>query len=356
MKYKFEDIAFNSTEKKKPVESDKSHYIGLEHLDSQCLTVNRYGSNVAPIGEKLIMKKGDVLFGKRRAYQKKVAIAPFDGIFSAHGFVLRPKENVIDKNFFPFFISSDYFLDKAISISVGSLSPTINWSDLKVIEFELPDLEEQKRLANILWKIEDEKQNIEKLTILTKDVITFELNKFINKNKKYAKSLETLENLSIITLNRGNVIPKSDSKKYPVYSSSIHNNGLMGYSNNYMFDEELVSWSIDGGGDFFYRPKHKYSITNVSGYIRILDQTQLSYKYLYYILKTLHSKLEFDYIKKAHPSVIRNIYYVPIVPLDEQNKFANDMDSLNKLIDVLQQKKKTLFNISNKIIKEALNV
>ena len=176
------------------------------------------------------------------------------------------------------------------------------------------------------------------------------------KNKKYAKSLETLENLSIITLNRGNVIPKSDSKKYPVYSSSIHNNGLMGYSNNYMFDEELVSWSIDGGGDFFYRPKHKYSITNVSGYIRILDQTQLSYKYLYYILKTLHSKLEFDYIKKAHPSVIRNIYYVPIVPLDEQNKFANDMDSLNKLIDVLQQKKKTLFNISNKIIKEALNV
>ena len=71
------------------------------------------------------MKKGDVLFGKRRAYQKKVAIAPFDGIFSAHGMVLRPNEEIIDKNFFPLFISSDYFLDAAIKISVGSLSPTI---------------------------------------------------------------------------------------------------------------------------------------------------------------------------------------------------------------------------------------
>ena len=88
-KYRFEDIAYNSTEKKKPVEEDKYTYIGLEHLDPQCLDVTRFGSEVAPIGEKLIMKKGDVLFGKRRAYQKKVAIAPFDGIFSAHGMVLR---------------------------------------------------------------------------------------------------------------------------------------------------------------------------------------------------------------------------------------------------------------------------
>ena len=96
-KYKFEQIAFNSTEKKKPTEDDKYTYIGLEHLDSGCLEVTRYGSDVAPIGEKLVMRKGDVLFGKRRAYQKKVAIAPFDGIFSAHGLVLRPKENVVDR-------------------------------------------------------------------------------------------------------------------------------------------------------------------------------------------------------------------------------------------------------------------
>ena len=129
--YRFEEIAINSKEKKKPTEADKDTYIGLEHLDAGTLTVSRWGSEVAPVGEKLIMRKGDVLFGKRRAYQKKVAIAPFDGIFSAHGMVLRPREDVITKEFFPLFINSDYFLDEAIRISVGSLSPTVNWKDLK---------------------------------------------------------------------------------------------------------------------------------------------------------------------------------------------------------------------------------
>ena len=170
-KYRFDQIAINSTEKKKPVEEDRFTYLGLEHLDSGTLKVTRFGSEVAPIGEKLVMHKGDVLFGKRRAYQKKVAIAPFDGIFSAHGMVLRPKEDVIDKDFFPLFISSDYFLDAAIKISVGSLSPTINWRDLKELEFELPDLEAQRKLAEVLWSINDTMEAYKKLISATDELV-----------------------------------------------------------------------------------------------------------------------------------------------------------------------------------------
>ena len=169
--FKFDEIAFNSTEKKKPVDEDKYTYLGLEHLDSDSIYVTRYGADVAPKGDKLIMKKGDVLFGKRRAYQKKVAIAPFDGIFSAHGMVLRPKEDVIDKDFFPMFIKSDYFLDVAIKISVGSLSPTINWRDLKELKFELPSLEEQHKLAEVLWAIYDMKDKYKKLILATDELV-----------------------------------------------------------------------------------------------------------------------------------------------------------------------------------------
>ena len=170
-KYRFEQIAINSTEKKKPVEEDRFTYLGLEHLDSGSLKVTRFGSEVAPIGEKLVMHKGDVLFGKRRAYQKKVAIAPFDGIFSAHGMVLRPREDVIDKSFFPLFISSDYFLDAAIKISVGSLSPTINWRDLKTLEFALPDLATQRKLAETLWSINDTMEAYKKLISATDELV-----------------------------------------------------------------------------------------------------------------------------------------------------------------------------------------
>ncbi|AIK77557.1 restriction endonuclease subunit S [Streptococcus anginosus] len=169
--FKFDGIAFNSTEKKKPVDEDKHTYLGLEHLDSDSIYITRYGADVAPKGDKLIMKKGDVLFGKRRAYQKKVAIAPFDGIFSAHGMVLRPKEDVIDKDFFPMFIKSDYFLDAAIKISVGSLSPTINWRDLKELKFELPSLEEQRKLAEVLWAIYDMKDKYKKLILATDELV-----------------------------------------------------------------------------------------------------------------------------------------------------------------------------------------
>ena len=170
-KYRFDQIAINSTEKKKPVEEDRFTYLGLEHLDSGTLKVTRFGSEVAPIGEKLVMHRGDVLFGKRRAYQKKVAIAPFDGIFSAHGMVLRPKEDVIDKNFFPLFISSDYFLDAAIKISVGSLSPTINWRDLKELEFELPDMDTQRKLAEVLWSINDTMEAYKRLISATDELV-----------------------------------------------------------------------------------------------------------------------------------------------------------------------------------------
>ena len=184
--FKFEDIAFNSTEKKKPVDQDKYTYLGLEHLDPDSIYVTRFGAETAPKGDKLIMKKGDVLFGKRRAYQKKVAIAPFDGIFSAHGMVLRPKEEVIDKDFFPMFIKSDYFLDAAIKISVGSLSPTINWRDLKELKFELPSLEEQRKLAEVLWAIYDMKDKYKKLILATDELVKSQFIEMFGNVKEYA--------------------------------------------------------------------------------------------------------------------------------------------------------------------------
>ena len=170
-KYKFDEIAINSTQKKKPTEDDKVYYIGLEHIVPGCFDVVRWGSDVAPTGDKLLMQKGDVLFGKRRAYQRKVAIAPFDGIFSAHGMVLRPNLKVIDANYFPFFISSDKFMETAVRISVGGLSPTINWKDLARQEFELPSLDEQKVLSDKLWAAYRLKEAYKKLLVATDEMV-----------------------------------------------------------------------------------------------------------------------------------------------------------------------------------------
>ena len=224
-KYRFDEIAINVVEKKKPAAEDRFTYIGLEHLDNDSLSVKRYGADVAPIGEKLIMKKGDVLFGKRRAYQKKVAIAPFDGIFSAHGMVLRPKENVIDKDFFPLFISSDYFLDAAIKISVGSLSPTINWKDLKELEFNLPPIEEQRSISKILWSINDTIEAYKKLTALTDELVK-------------AKFVEMFGDVEKIQLEQIAIITMGQSPSSETYNSN--NQGIPFYQGSGEFTDKYV--------------------------------------------------------------------------------------------------------------------
>ena len=129
-------------------------YVGLEHLDPGVMTIERWGTPDQVNAQKLLFEPGDVIFGRRRAYQKKVARADFRGICSAHALVLRARPDLIHPDFLPVFLSSDYFLDRAIAISVGSLSPTVNWRDLKVQEFDLPPLDEQKRIADLLWALE----------------------------------------------------------------------------------------------------------------------------------------------------------------------------------------------------------
>ena len=177
------------------------------------------------------------------------------------------------------------------------------------------------------------------------------------------KLLGDLEDKGFIKLGRGNVISKTDLRDnpgdYPVYSSSATGNGALGYYSKYMFDDERLSWSIDGGGRFFYRPKHKYSITNVCGWLKVLNEEKLSTKYLFYVLTNEWVKKVFDYTKKAHPSVIRKEYTIPIPPLAVQEEIVNILDSFTlleaKLVAELVARKQQyehyrdeLLNIANK--------
>lgn len=169
--YKFSDLAYNITDKKMPEPGDEKTYIGLEHLDSGSLAVTRWGGEIELKGQKLVMKKGDILFGRRNTYLRRAAIAPHDGIFSAHGMIFRPKTEVIDPDYFPFFIASDYFMNAAIKISVGSLSPTVNWKTLKELEFDIPSLEQQRESAKILKAANELKESYQALLLKTDDLV-----------------------------------------------------------------------------------------------------------------------------------------------------------------------------------------
>ncbi len=146
---KFDNIAFCISERVEPQKTDLLTYVGLEHLDPDNLVIERTGVPDDVIGTKLKIYKGDIIFGKRRAYQRKVAVSHFDGIASAHSMILRANDDNIEKDFLPFFMQSDVFMNRAVQISEGSLSPTIKWKTLASQEFSLPKKEKQKELTAV---------------------------------------------------------------------------------------------------------------------------------------------------------------------------------------------------------------
>ena len=145
---------------------------------------------------------------------------------------------------------------------------------------------------------------------------------------------ELIEN-KMISLGRGQIISKDEINQfpgdYPVYSSSASETGEFGRYGKYMFDDERITWSIDGGGKMFYRNNHKYSVTNVCGWLKV-DTPKLLAKYVYYCLFYQWSFRQFDYQYKAHPSVIKEIYDIPIIDVAKQKVIIETLDKVHEQI------------------------
>ncbi|MFA5923931.1 MAG: hypothetical protein WC856_22010 [Methylococcaceae bacterium] len=94
---KFRDMAKHISKRVEPSETNLEDYVGLERLDPDNLGIKRHGVPSDVAGQKLLVKKGQIIFGKRRAYQRKLGVADWDGICSAHAMVLEanPKTGVV---------------------------------------------------------------------------------------------------------------------------------------------------------------------------------------------------------------------------------------------------------------------
>ena len=146
-----------------PKQANTDYYVGLEHLDSEEPRILRHGSPNDVNATKLKFKSGQILFGKRRWYQRKLAIAKREGICSAHMLVLEPIEDLISKDFLPVLMQSEDFFEKALRVSAGSLSPTIKWKDLAKEEFLIPSIPEQQSVILLMNQIDESISNTQNL-------------------------------------------------------------------------------------------------------------------------------------------------------------------------------------------------
>lgn len=174
-KVKFGSVAI---QQKKSVDRDKTDltfYVKGEHMGSQDLHLREWGELTDEyLGPAFIryFEKGDILYGSRRTYLRKVTIAPFEGITSNTTFVIKANEKLIDKRLLPFVMLSEGFAEHSIKNSKGSVNPYVNWKDLANYEFLLPPKEEQVKLADLLWAMDDviekEKENQIKYDVFSK--------------------------------------------------------------------------------------------------------------------------------------------------------------------------------------------
>ncbi|MDL2224066.1 restriction endonuclease subunit S [Bacteroidales bacterium OttesenSCG-928-M06] len=366
--YRFDEFAENISQRVEPQNTDLSIYVGLEHLDPDSLHIKRHGSPSDVEGTKLKFYKGDVIFGKRRAYQRKAALAEYDGICSAHAMVLRAKTDIIDERLFPFFFHSTIFQTRAIDISVGGLSPTINWKDLAKQEFSLPPKEEQARLAELLWAADEVVERERKLLNEISTTIYSFINEIFSKQyhfKNLGKLCEVKSGFGFPIEYQGNI-----SSTYPFFKVSDMNHSenqvYLSYSENYVNDDVLkkikaktyppLSIVFPKIGATIYTDKKRllFSESIVDNNIMVLipNKDKVDNLFLYYYLLTI--KLSTLINAGAIPSISAETVKNILIPCPEINKqkeisdqigvFFKKQDMVKNRIILSQQLKSSLIN------------
>ena len=151
---KFGDVAIQQKQSVDRENTDITRYVKGEHMYSEDIHLREWGElKDEYLGPAFIryFEKGDILYGSRRTYLRKVTVAPFEGITSNTTFVIKANENMINKYLLPFLMLSDEFSEHSIQNSKGSVNPYINWKDIANYEFLLPSKEQHAEIAELLW-------------------------------------------------------------------------------------------------------------------------------------------------------------------------------------------------------------
>lgn len=347
--FSFEQIASNISERIEPGETNLSIYVGLEHLDSDTIHINRFGNPSDVKGTKLKFYKGDMIFGKRRAYQRKAGLAELDGICSAHAMVLRANKNVIIPELFPFLLHSDVFMNKAIDISEGSLSPTIKWKTLAKQTFTIPPLDQQKKIADLLWSGDMMIQNRKKIldTYMGYRLSSYKKLFHNNEKKNQIKDLpikiitglwkgKSNDLISVCVIRNTEFDHFGELNLSKLQEISVDRGD---YEKKALFHEDIIV-EMSGGSDdqpvgrvvWFSQQKKPFSFSNFTKTIRIVNKEIVLPKYLFYYLlfcyeKGLTSRLE------NQTTGIRNLdferymkIFIPLVSIKEQQNIIDRLD------------------------------
>lgn len=355
-------------ERRESCKGDKSRYpvVGLEHLTPEEINLTAWDKS----GENTFTKifhKGDILFGRRRAYLKKAALAPFDGICSGDITVIEAKSDYILPELLPFVIQNDAFFDFAVGKSAGSLSPRVKWEHLKEYEFNLPSIKEHRSISKILWSVNDTIEAYKKLTALTDELVKAYFSEKIEGQYPY-----TLLGNEIKTTSGGTPSRKKreyyDNGTIPWLTSGEINQGIISHVENCITEEGLANSSAK------WIPANSVVIAmygataGAVGLLRIATTTNQAVCSLLpnddfeplYLYKAVSQKKDWMVAKTigaAQPNISQTIIKNMTItkpPLHIQKQFADFVQQSDKSKSELEQAMTTAKAMMKKIIAENL--
>lgn len=342
MSMKLEEFARESRATHK---GDKSGVpiVGLEHLIPQEIKFSGYDVDTENTFTKTF-KKGQILFGRRRAYLKKAAIADFDGICSGDITVIEAIPGKVDPLLLPFIIQNDKFFDYAVSRSAGGLSPRVKWEHLKDYEFDLPPIEEQRILADKLWAAYRLKESYKKLLTATQEMVKSQfIEMFGDTHMRSDHSRQWKEVVEIINGKDYKSIQVEDGG-YPVYGTG----GEMARASDYLSPANSILLGRKGTIDKPLLIREKYwNVDTAFG--AVPDEKVLHYVYFYWHCKTI----DFNVLNKGTtlPSTTKvdllNLW-IKIPSMEEQTRFGSIVEQADKSLVSMSQFIEMYYNTHNK--------
>lgn len=348
-------------ERRENIKTSKDNFpiVGLEHIAPMQIQLTDWSTDKDNTFTK-VFKKGDILFGRRRAYLKKAALAPFDGICSGDITVIAPIAEKIEPTLLPFIIQNDDFFDFAVEKSAGSLSPRVKWEHLKTYSFELPAMEKQRELAQILWAAEETKQSYKSLLQKTDDLVKAKFEEMFGGCDKCA-----LGQLSLIIMGQS---PDSDTynmceKGLPFYQ------GKTEFSDKYI--NPPVMWCtsptrIAEKDDVLISVRAPVGTVNIAtqkccigrGLAAIRARQDVSTPlFLFYALKTIEEEIEAKGFGSTFKAITKDIVHnltIPDVSGRKQKDFVEFAQQAEKSKQKLQKSLEQLNATTKALINENL--
>jgi type I restriction enzyme S subunit len=167
---RFDEVARHVKDRVQPEASGLERYVAGEHMDTDDLRIRRWGTiGSGYLGPAFHMRfrAGQVLYGSRRTYLRKVAVPDFDGICANTTFVLEPRTSDVLPEFLPLLMSTDSFHAHSIEQSKGSVNPYINYRDIAWYEFALPPIEEQRRVVADMRAFDQLTEDLERVAAMS---------------------------------------------------------------------------------------------------------------------------------------------------------------------------------------------